>query len=190
MKTVIDDSQGVVSSANGSGLDVKGSMVCLNTAGLRDARTFRDSGNQLGAQRTAATATTLAVNTQYSAGGGALAMLIPSAAAGKAGDWITVLYTAVQTAGTAHSFTTTTDTAYALGSTILRADGAVANQIDISAALDNILTITAEANGDGGIGTLIRFVNTSGALNGWAVEATIRGQGVKSVAKNAATVFS
>jgi hypothetical protein len=169
---------------------VSGLLKSTNTAGLRDARSFRDYG-AAGAARTAITATALTVNTHY-AGETAtvLAMTIPSAAAGNIGDWITVFYTTDINDSTIHSYTTTTDTAYALGSTILRADGAVASVADVSVAADNVLTIDADTNGDGGIGTTLRFVNTTGALNGWAVECVVRGRGNKSTGKNAATVFS
>ena len=188
-KVTISDGKGLV-QAKGSGLTSTSTVVLKNSAGIRDSRTFRSAAT-VGAARTAASATTLSVNTHYSqATGGATAMLIPSAAAGNIGDWITVLYTAVITAGTAHTFTTTTDTAFALGSTILRSSGAVAPELDVSIAADNVLTITGEANGDGGIGTLLKFVNTTGALNGWAVECVINHQGAGSTAKNAASVFS
>ena len=188
-KVTISDSKGLV-QATGGGLISTSTVVLKNSAGVRDSRTFRSAGT-VGAARTAASATTLSVNTHYScATGGATAMIIPSAAAGNIGDWITVLYTAVITAGATHSFTTTTDTAFALGSTILRSSGAVAPQLDVSVAADNILSIKAEAAGDGGIGTLVKFVNTTGTTNGWAVECVINHQGAGSTAKNAASVFS
>ena len=161
-----------------------------NVAGIRDAKSFRDYGTA-GAARTPLTSTELSVNTHYSGETAtALAMTIPSAADGNIGDWITVFYTTDINDSTIHSYTTTTDTAFALGSTILRADGAVASAADVSVAADNVLTIDADTNGDGGIGTTLKFVNMTGALNGWAVECVVRGRGNKSTGKNAATVFS
>ena len=62
---------------------------------------------------TAISATELSVNTHYKGSvSTALAMSIPSAAAGRAGDWITVTYTAAINNGAAHTYTTSTDTAY------------------------------------------------------------------------------
>ena len=188
-KVTITDSQGLVQST-GAGATFDSQLVCANTAGLRDSRSFRDYGTS-GAARTAITATELSVNTHYSGETAtALAMTIPSAAAGNIGDWITVFYTADIDDSVIHSYTTTTDTAFALGSTILRADGAVASEVDVSVAADNVLSIDADTNGDGGIGTTLKFVNVSGGLNGWAVECVVRGRGTKVTGKNAATVFS
>jgi len=129
---------------------------------------------------TAISATELSVNTHYKGSvSTALAMTIPSAAAGRAGDWITVTYTAAINNGAAHTYTTTTDTAYSLGS-IIRAlpgaddnDGTRVGAVDEATTNDNILTITGLTDGDGGIGTTLKFVNLTGAANGWAVEATI-----------------
>ena len=45
--------------------------------------------------------------------------------------------------------------------------------VDEATTNDNILTITGLTDGDGGIGTTLKFVNLTGAANGWAVEATI-----------------
>ena len=41
----------------------------------------------------------------------------------------------------------------------------------------DILTITGNANGDGGLGTTVRFVNVTGAAQGWAVEAITTNHG-------------
>ena len=63
-----------------------------NTAGIRDARLFRSATS--GVAKTVMTGTELSVNTHYVASTAtALAMTIPSAAAGNIGDWITVFYT-------------------------------------------------------------------------------------------------
>ena len=127
-------------------------------------------------------ATALSVNTRYNAIAAATAMTIPSAAAGDIGDWITVFYGVAAGNSNAHTYTTTTDTAYALGSTAQRVGGAVASTADISVADDNILTITGHTNGDGGLGTTVRFVNVTGAAQGWAVEAITYGQGTNAQA--------
>ena len=127
-------------------------------------------------------ATALTVNTRYNAIAAATAMTIPSAAAGSIGDWITVFYGVAAGNGNAHTYTTTTDTAYTLGSTAQRVGGGVASTADISVAADNVLTITGHTNGDGGLGTIVRFVNTTGAAQGWSVEAITYGQGTNAQA--------
>ena len=116
------------------------------------------------------------------AGAGALGGLIgatglSSAAAGAIGDFISIFYSVAIGNGNAHTFTTTTDTAYTLGSTAVRIGGGVASKADLSVAADNILTITGHTNGDGGLGTTVRFVNVTGAAQGWAVEAITTNQG-------------
>ena len=129
---------------------------------------------------TAISATTLSVNTAYKGSvSTALAMELPSAAAGKAGDWITVLYTAAINNGAAHTYTNTTDTAYALGSVIRSLPGADDNdstrpgRVDVSVAADNIITLTGLTDGDGGIGTYLKFVNVTGDTNGWVADVQV-----------------
>ena len=118
-------------------------------------------------------------------------MTIPSAAAGKAGDWITVNYTTVITDGQTHTYTTTTDTTFTAGSYVTRIGGGVASGIDVSdGSAKNILTIDGDTNGDGGIGTTIKFINQTGTTDGWAVEAITYNQGDGSAAMAAATAFS
>ena len=122
-------------------------------------------------------ATALSVNTYYKSIAAATAMTIPSAAAGNIGDFISIYYSVAITNGAAHTYTTTTDTAFALGSTAVRIGGASASVGDLSVAADNVLTITGHTNGDGGLGTTVRFVNVTGAAQGWAVEAITTNQG-------------
>ena len=132
---------------------------------------------------TALGAGALSVNTAYAgATATAIAMTIPSAAAGRAGDWITVLYTAAIANTVVHTYTTTTDTAYALGSVAIRSGGSSAGKVDVSVAADNILTITGATAGDGGIGTYLKFANVTGDTNGWAVEALTRSSGAGTTA--------
>lgn len=165
---------------------LSGVSVSTNTVGLRDARSFRCAAT-VGAARTSLTATTLAVNTHYDGGTATnLAMLIPSAAATSIGDWITVFYTSVINNTQTHTYTTTTDTAFAPGSLILRQGQGIAGAADVATTNDNILTLAGDTNGDCGIGTVVRFVNTTGATNGWAVEAVIVNQGNGSEAMGSA----
>ena len=116
-------------------------------------------------------------------------MTIPSAAAGKAGDWITVFYDVAAGDTSAHTYTTTTDTTFSLGSTIRTAGGSHADRIpraDIAVAADNVITITGATNGDGGQGTYLKFVNLTGAAQGWAAEVYVTAQGTGVTAGTAA----
>jgi hypothetical protein len=133
----------------------------------------------------------LAVNTNYHSIATAAAMTIPSAADGKAGDWITVRYSTVVNDGATHTYTTTTDATFVAGSAVTRVGGGVASGIDVSdGSAKNILTIDGDTNGDGGIGTTVKFINISGGTDGWAVEAVVLNQGDGSVAMAGATAFS
>jgi len=156
--------------------NVSGLLKVTNTAGLRDAKTLRAAGTA-GVNPTDISATELSVNTHYKSIAAATAMTIPSAAAGDIGDFITVFYGLAINNAAAHTYTTTTDTAFALGSTAVRVGAVVASVGDLAAASDNTLTITGATNGDGGAGTTVKFVNMTGALNGWAVEAVTLNQG-------------
>jgi len=141
------------------------------------------------AEPTNISATELTVNTHYQSIAAATAVTIPSAAAGKAGDWITVFYDVAAGNTNAHTYTTTTDTAYALGSTIRTAGGSHADRIpraDIAVAADNVITITGATNGDGGQGTYLKFVNLTGAAQGWAAEVYVTAQGTGVTAGTAA----
>jgi len=141
------------------------------------------------AEPTNISATELTVNTHYQSIAAATAVTIPSAAAGKAGDWITVFYDVAVGNTNAHTYTTTTDTAYALGSTIRTAGGSHADRIpraDIAVAADNVITITGATNGDGGQGTYLKFVNLTGAAQGWAAEVYVTAQGTGVTAGTAA----
>jgi len=135
---------------------------------------------------------TLAVNTHYNfATGSALSYRIPAATAGRAGDWISILYTARINDGVAHDFTTTTDTSFALGSLIRVPAGPSARSgfIDVAVAADNVLTITGANDGDGGIGTRLMLRNLTGKINGWAVECIVEGED-DCTAASADTIFS
>ena len=134
----------------------------------------------------------LTVNTHYTNGEtGNKAYTIPSAAATRAGDWISILYTADIGNGNAHTYTTTTDTTFALGSHIVvpGEDATRVTVVDTAVAADNVLTITGLTNGDGGKGTRIMLRNMTGEVNGWGVEAIVLGQGAMSAA-SADTAFS
>ena len=154
-----------------------------NAMGLR----FPDFG--VGGAPTNISATALSVNRHYQSIAAATAMTIPSAAAGNPGDWITVYYNVAAGDTNAHTYTTTTDTTFKLGSTVRTAGGSHADRIprsDIAVAGDNILTITGATNGDGGVGTYIKFLNVTGAADGWAVEAFVTAQGTGVTAGAAA----
>ena len=159
------------------------------------AKLFRTQLPSIGTGNAAMTAGSdslaLSVNTHYKSIAGDMDVTIPSAVAGKAGDWITVTYVANVNNGVTHTYTSTTDTAFAPGS-IIRVqphDATRIGVVDEATTSDNILTITGLTNGDGGIGSVIRMVNMTGTTNGWAVDAFIEGQGACSAA-SAATVWS
>jgi hypothetical protein len=155
-------------------------------------RTQLPSIGTAGVAPTTIAAGALAVNTHYTnAETDPKAYTIPSAAAGKAGDFITVTYIAHIGTTDLHSYTTTTDTAFAPGS-MIRVQPHDATRIavvDVATTNDNILKITGLDNGDGGIGTTLRFVNKTGTTNGWAVDAVVLGQGACTAA-SATTVFA
>tara|TARA_R110000796_G_scaffold238012_1_gene358243 strand:+ start:262 stop:873 length:612 start_codon:yes stop_codon:yes gene_type:complete len=153
---------------------VAGASKFTHVNGLVASRTLQAVAN---VAPTDISATALSVNTYYKSIAAATAMTIPSAAAGAIGDFISIYYSVAIGNGNAHSYTTTTDTAYTLGSTAVRIGGAVASKGDLSVAADNVLTITGHTNGDGGLGTTVRFVNVTGAAQGWAVEAITTNQG-------------
>ena len=149
-------------------------------------------GLHYGVAPTAIAAGALTVNTHYTNGEtGNKAYTIPSAAATRAGDWISILYTADIGNGSAHTYTTTTDTTFALGSHIVvpGEDATRVTVVDTAVAADNVLTITGLTNGDGGKGTRIMLRNMTGEVNGWGVEAVVLGQGAMSAA-SADTAFS
>ena len=145
-----------------------------------------------GGATTALGATTaMAVNTNYHTIATQIDATVPSAAAGKAGDWITVNYTTVINNGATHTYTTTTDATFTAGSYVTRVGGGVASGIDVSdGSAKNVLTIDGDTNGDGGIGTVVKFVNQTGTTDGWAVEALVLNQGNGSAAMAGATAFS
>jgi hypothetical protein len=132
----------------------------------------------------------LTVNTNYHSIATVVTATVPSAAAGKKGDWITVKYTTVIHDSVVHTYNTTTDATYVAGSTITRIGGGVASGIDVcDGSAKNTLVIDGDTNGDGGIGTTIKFVNTTGLVDGWAAEAIVTNQGDGSAAMAAATTF-
>lgn len=132
----------------------------------------------------------LDVNTNYHSVATAVTVALPSAAAGKKGDWITVTYTTVINNGAVHTFNTTTDATFVAGSKIIRIGGAVASGIDVcDGSAKNTLVIDGDTDGDGGIGTTIKFINTTGATDGWAAEAIVLNQGDGSAAMASATTF-
>jgi len=146
--------------------------------------------NPNGGALTNISAGALGVNAQYQSIAAATAMTLPSAATGNPGDWINVYYNVAIGDGNAHTFTThADDTAFALGSTLRTAGGSHADRIprsDVAVAADNIITITGATNGDGGVGSYVRFVNMSGIVRGWAAEVYVTAQGTGVTAGTAA----
>lgn len=175
----ITDSKGLI-QVTGTGVTstsavtVSGATTVTHADGLKGSKTLQSVAN---VAPTLISATALSVNTYYKSIAAATAMTIPSAAASSIGDFISVYYITAIGNGNAHSYTTTTDTAFALGSTATRIGGGVASKGDLSVAADNVLTITGHTNGDGGVGTTVRLVNVTGATNGWAIEAITTNQG-------------
>jgi hypothetical protein len=146
-----------------------------------------------GGAATAIAAGALTVNTNYTNNEtAAKAYTIPSCAAGKVGDWITVTYIDNIADGQLHSYHSTSDTQFVLGSRITSDphDGTRVGFVDLSVADDDEVKITGETNGDGGIGTTLKFLNTTGQANGWVCEVIVKGQGTCAVASNAATHFA
>jgi hypothetical protein len=181
-KVTITNKKGLVQTS-GAGVTVQsattisGLLKSTNTGGLRGAKTLRDSATSNATPTAISDALALSVNTYYTSIAANADVTIPSAAAGNIGDFISVYYSIAINDSVLHTYTTTTDTAFALGSTAVRVGGATASVGDLSVALDNVLTITGATNGDGGLGSTVRFVNMTGTTNGWAVAAVTLNQG-------------
>jgi len=173
----LSDGNYTFESGNASGLGTVAGGAITSTGQFKSGYTLQDPAAAAATPGIIA-AGALAVNTYYQSIAGGTAMTIPSAAAGSIGDFIVVYYNTAITNGQAHTYTTTTDTAYTLGSTAVRIGGDNSpSRGDLSVAADNILTITGHTNGDGGVGTIVRFTNVTGAAQGWAVEAVTTNQG-------------
>ncbi len=152
------------------------------------AKLYRTPSGMLGTGNAAMTAISnglaLAVNTHYKSVATACAMTIPAASAGKAGDFITVTYGTVINNGVAHTYTSTSDdTSFAAGGVLISPPGAddsngtrVGRVQESDGSAKNIITITGLTDGDGGIGTTLKFVNLTGTTDGWAVEGMITHQ--------------
>ena len=145
-----------------------------------------------GATPTVAAAGTLLVNTHYTnAVTDPAAFIIPDPAAGKAGDFITVTYIGDIGDSDLHSYTASSDTSFQLGSMIrvMAHNATRIGFVDVSTTGDNVVKITGKTDGDGGIGTTLRFVNKTGDTDGWAVDVVVLGQRACSAA-TANTVFA
>ena len=174
--TLSDGNYTFDTSGNASGLGTVAGGAITSTGQFKSGYTLQDPA-AAGATPGNIAAGVLAVNTYYQSIAAATAMTIPAAATGNIGDFIVVYYNTAIGNGNAHTYTTTTDTAYTLGSTAVRVGGTSASKGDLSVAADNILTITGHTNGDGGVGTIVRFTNVTGAAQGWSVEAVTTNQG-------------
>ena len=98
---------------------------------------------------TATAAGALNVNTHYVNDDTATtAYTIASAADGKAGDWITVVYTVSIGNTNTHTYTTA-DTNWSVGSLIRNQGGSRVGVVDVSTTNDDRVLITGDTNGDG-----------------------------------------
>ena len=140
---------------------------------------------------TATAAGALAVNTHYTNDDTAsTAYTIASAADSRAGDWITVTYTVSVGNTNTHTYTTA-DTNWTPGSLIRNQGGSRVGKVDVSTTNDDRVLITGASDGDGGVGSVIRFVNMTGKADGWAVDAELvsQGDGTTAAAAFTATGF-
>jgi len=179
-------------NASVAALDVEGPVTMTKTLSVTGAVsvTGRIAGGTEdffpSAARTAiSNSLTLTKNTFYKSIPTVATVNLPQTGLNK-GDFIDVLYTTVINNPVTHNYTT--DGKYAIGSTI-RVVGQDATRIavvDESVDADTQLKVVGKTNGDGGIGTHIRFF-----YNGerWAAQAVVEGQGSKDVA-SADTVFA
>ena len=161
------------------------------TLGTESAQAYRylpDIGTHGGTPQIAA-AGALAVDRFYTnALTATTAFTMPDPAATPKGSVITMVYIGNIGNTNEHTFTVhSNDTTFAIGSTLRApAHAARAGRVDVAVAADNIITITGATNGDGGVGTTLRFVNSTGAQNGWMVDAVIENQGNGSTASTVA----
>ena len=136
--------------------------------------------------------TFLALNTHYAMDVnslGARALKIPLSIEGRAGDWISVLFTSDLGNEIVYTFTAA-DTNYMIGSTLFVPPADARTAVVVSSdGNDKIVKITGATNGDGGRGTTVVFRNTTGEANGWAVQAVVQGQGNLSVASSNTTIL-
>ena len=185
--TLSDGNYTFDTSGNVSGLGTVACGAITSTGQLKAKRTFQDPATTGAAPTAISNGLTLAVNTYYKGIGTACAMVVPAAASSNIGDCITVFWPVRLNNSAVFTFTTADDN-FALGSTTRRIGGGVASTSDMSVADDDVLTITGDDDGDGGPGTIVRLVNTTGVANGWAVEAIVTNNGDGSEA--GATAFS
>ena len=150
-----------------------------------------DLGIGLGAP-TVVSAGAMAINRHFTnAVTGDATFTFPDPAATPKGSVITMVYIAAIGNGNAHTFNVhANDTTFALGS-MVRVQPHDATRIalvDVAVAGDASMTHTGLTNGDGGIGSFWRAVNTTGLRDGWAIDFEAKGQGACTAA-SAATRF-
>ena len=140
---------------------------------FRNAATVGQDGESGPTNLTDASGLELATNTVYQCTGGVgVNYTLPSAGDGAKGDFISIYVSTNFGNGETFKFTCHADDYnYASGSLATRVGGAVTSKSAISVKQNDTLTITGHTNGDGGSGTRINFVNTSGGTNGWACDA-------------------
>jgi hypothetical protein len=130
----------------------------LTVEGLLKSSKLMQSYSTANVAPTAISSSTLTVNTFYKSIAGSATMTIPN---GNIGDFITVFYDTAITHGSTH-FYGTNDVQFAIGSTCTRIGGAVGSTGHISGSGQSALIIAGNTNGDGGIGTYVKFVNITG----------------------------
>ena len=181
---IANDDSGGTEYLEGSGIASCGAIRTAAVGAVTSYR-FPDMGSGNVAPTVLGAAGELAVNTHHTCAiTAARAYTIPRASTSNKGDWITVLYLANIANATIHTYTVNAaDAQLALGSN-LRVTGEDDDRIaviDTSVANDDGVKITGRTNGDGGIGTYLRFVNTTGNVNGWAVDCVVEGQGSRTI---------
>ena len=181
---IANDDSGGTEYLEGSGIASCGAIRTAAVGAVTSYR-FPDMGSGNVAPTVLGAAGELAVNTHHTCAiTAARAYTIPRASTSNKGDWITVLYLANIANATIHTYTVNAaDAQLALGSN-LRVTGEDDDRIaviDTSVANDDGVKITGRTNGDGGIGTYLRFVNTTGNVNGWAVDCVVEGQGARTI---------
>jgi len=162
-------------------LQVEGRSMLAGTTvveGKLRSSTLLQSHASVGKTHSTLSGTALAaVNTYYVVSAPtALIVNLPSAGDGNIGDFINILYTTAIGTADPNTFVDPDD-GFVIGSTAQRVGGGSASVVNVSVVSQDTLTITGHTNGDGGKGTSVKFVNTTGAKNGWMVEAITYNQG-------------
>ena len=162
-------------------LQVEGRSMLAGTTvveGKLRSSTLLQSHASVGKTHSSIAATaTAAVNTFYVVTDPTdLIVTLPSAGDGNIGDFINIFYTTAIANANPNTFADPDD-GFVVGSTVQRVGGGSASMANVSVVSQDTITIMGETNGDGGVGTSLKFVNTTGAKSGWMVEAITYNQG-------------